>query len=110
MGVDQLDLEVGGELVADGGGMRVGLVEEEVELLVADHGVVGDRLTPLGKTLGTDQLGGRVLGLPLRQEDVMFEITGNEVTDVAAELGDLGLHLVGQSDGGEDGDGAPRSA
>ena len=102
--LDELNLEVGGELVADGVRVRVRLVVEEVKLLLADHGVVGDGLAPLGKTLGTDQLGGGVLGLPLCEEDVVLEVTGDEVADVAAELSDLGLHLVGQSDRGEDGE------
>ncbi|KAK5632296.1 hypothetical protein RRF57_008010 [Xylaria bambusicola] len=99
----QLDFEVSGELVADGSGVGILLVVEEVEFLLADHRVVGDGLTSLRKTLGTDQLGGGILSLPLRQEYVVLNITSNKIADVAAELGDLGLHLVGQSDRGEDG-------
>lgn len=102
--VHQLHLEVGRELVADGRRVRVGGVVEEVELLLADQRV-RHRLPPLGETLGADELGGRVFGLPGGQEDVVLEIAGDEVADVAAQLGDLGLHLVGQGDGGEDGEG-----
>lgn len=107
VGVDHLDLEVGGELVADGGRVRVGLVVQEVEVLLADHRVV-HLLPALGQALGADQLGRRVLGLPLRDEDVVLEIAGDDVADSAAELGDLGLDLVGEGDGGEDGESTGR--
>ena len=103
--VDVLDLEVGLELVADrGGALGLGLVDDG-EVLLADL-LVGGGLALLREAVGADDLGGREGLLPVRDEDVVLHVGGDEVLHVPAEALELRLHLGGEGDGREHGEGA----
>jgi hypothetical protein len=107
VGVDELVLEVGVELLADADGLLAGLGEDGGE------GQDGDRLvasTSLGallsKPLGADEVCfGEGRG-PAGEEDVVLEVGGGDVGDGPAELGERALDGGGEGDGGEDGEGA----
>ncbi|CCF31722.1 hypothetical protein CH063_16078, partial [Colletotrichum higginsianum] len=108
VGVDVLVLKVGVELGGDGGGALVGAALEGEEELVGrvDLGVARLLGALLGQAVRADEAGGGEGGLVLGEEDVVLDVRGDDVGEVAALLGDLGADGVGEGDGGEDGEGA----
>ena len=85
MPVDVLVLKVGVELGRDGQRL-VGLlldVEDDGELLLADA-LVGRLGALLGQALGADDAGLRELLLPLRDENVVLNVKGDNVLEIAA--------------------------
>lgn len=109
MRVDVLVGKVGVELGVDRRGQLVGLGrEDDGEGLAADLGVAPGRGLGalLGQALGPDELGLGVQLRPLAEEDVVLNVGRDNVLDGAAQLGELGLDVVGEGDGREDGQGA----
>lgn len=108
VGVDVLVLEIGVKLGGDGGAPLLGAVLEDDEEFVrrVDLGVARLLGALLRQAVGADDLGLRVGGLVLGDEDVVLHVGGDDVGEVAALFGDFGLHRVGEGDGTEDGEGA----
>lgn len=100
--VDVLVVKVGVELGIDANLALVILLEDDSEFLVADLGVVLLLGALLRETLGTDELCRGVRLCPLRDKDVVLVVKGDDVTDVAAHLCDLGLSSLSEGHGGED--------
>ncbi|CRK21435.1 hypothetical protein BN1708_017873, partial [Verticillium longisporum] len=81
-------------------------LEDDGKGVVPDLVVAGSLLGAfLGKALRADKLGIGEGRLPFGEEDVVLNVRGDNVGDSRAEGGDLGADVVGQGDGGEDGEG-----
>ncbi len=100
-----LHLKIGIKVRADGQAPAVLLGDDDREGFLPDLGVVLRLLALLGEALGPDELRVREGGRPFGQEDVVLDVGRDEVADVAAEGGDLGLCGFGEGYGGEDGEG-----
>jgi hypothetical protein len=105
--IDVLVVKVGIKLWADANVALALLAEDDGELLATNLGVL-DRLFGafLGETLGANDFGIGILLGPFSDEDVVLKIKGDNVSQVAAEFGDLGLGLFCEGDRREDGESA----
>ena len=105
--VDQLVVHLGVDLGRDAHVALVGRREHRLEGHVGDRRVGGVQLCALlGQPARADDVRFGVRGVPGREEDVVLEVRGGDVRDLAAEGVDLGAHGWGQGHGGEDEEGA----
>lgn len=107
VGVNKLVVHVGVDIGRDLDVALIGRSEDGLEWDVGDVGITGAHLCALlWQAAGANDVRVGIGAVPRREEDMVLHVGRYNVGDIAAQRIDLGADGRGQSDGGEDEEGA----